>query len=94
MNMARKALRVSIPAAAIIALLTGAAYAQSPIMPKFSIGGDEKRKLTPEEQEKQNQLDNAYKAATNKIPDKKAGNDPWGDVRPAAPAPAPKKKQQ
>ena len=94
MNMARNMLRIFIPAAVGVALLTGAAYAQSPLTPSFSLGGDHKRKLTPEEQEKQNELDNAYKSATNKIPDKKTGNDPWADVRPSAPAPALKKKQQ
>ena len=98
MSMVRIMLRIFVPAAAIVALLTGAAYAQTssgnPLMPSFSIGSDQKRKLTPEEQERQNELDNAYKSATNKIPDKKTGNDPWGDVRPAAPAPAPKKKPQ
>jgi Spy/CpxP family protein refolding chaperone len=53
----------------------------------------EKRKLTPEEMEKQQRLDDAYKAATNKIPDQKA-NDPWAVVRPTSPAPAAKKKAQ
>jgi hypothetical protein len=94
MSMARNMLRILLPAAAAVALLTGAAYAQSPIMPKFSIGNDEKRKLTPEEQARQDELDKAYKSATNKIPDKKAGNDPWAAVRPSASAPAVKKKQQ
>jgi len=74
----------------VVTVLTGAAYAQmSQIMPKFSIG-DADKKLTPEEQEKKNQLDDAYKAATAKIPDQKA-NDPWADVRPAPSTPAPKK---
>ena len=98
MSMARIMLRIFVPAAAIVALLAGAAYAQNssgnPLTPSFSLGGDQKRKLTPEEQEKQNELDNAYKSATNKIPDKKTGSDPWAAVRPSAPAPAPKKKQQ
>jgi hypothetical protein len=52
-------------------------------MPKFSIGGDQKRKLTPEEEEQQNKIDSDYKAATSKIPAQKTP-DPWGDVRPAA----------
>jgi len=91
-NIARNLVRL-LPAAAVVAMLTGTAYAQ--IMPKFSLGDDNKRKLTPEEQEQKKQLDDAYRQATNKIPDQKA-NDPWADVRsaPATPAPAPKKKQQ
>jgi hypothetical protein len=51
-------------------------------MPKFSIGGDQKRKLTPEEEEQQNKIDSDYKAATSKIPAQKTP-DPWGDVRQA-----------
>jgi hypothetical protein len=82
-----------IPLAAALAVLTGSASAQSPIMPKFSLQGDQKRPLTPEEQERKKKLDEDYKAATNKIPDQKT-NDPWADVRPAPVVPAPKKKQQ
>ncbi len=52
-----------------------------------------KRPLTQEEVDKQRQLDEAYKSATNKIPDQKS-NDPWAVVRPSAPTPAPKKKPQ
>ena len=54
----------------------------NPIMPKFSIGGEQKRKLTPEEEERQKQIDSDYKAATSKIPAQKTV-DPWGDVRQA-----------
>lgn len=54
----------------------------NPIMPKFSIGGEQKRKLTPEEEERQKQIDADYKAATSKIPAQKT-LDPWGDVRQA-----------
>ena len=80
--------------AAALAVPTGSAFAQSnPFMPKMSLGGQEKKALTPEEQEKQKQLDDAYRAATNKIPNQ-ATNDPWASVRPAPAAPAPKKKPQ
>ena len=51
-------------------------------MPKFSIGGEQKRKLTPEEEEQQKKIDADYKAATRKIPDQKTA-DPWADVRQA-----------
>jgi hypothetical protein len=83
-----------VAALAVLAVPAGGAFAQNPFMPKMSLGGkDEKKPLTPEEQERQKRLDDAYKAATNKIPDK-TPNDPWAGVRPAPPAPAPKKKQQ
>jgi hypothetical protein len=62
-------------------------------MPKMSLGGQEKKALTPEEEEKQKQLDDAYRATTKKIPDQ-ATSDPWGSVRSAPAAPAPKKKPQ
>jgi hypothetical protein len=75
-------LRKLIGAGAILLLLTGAAAAQFP-MPGISFGGDNKKKLTPEEQEAQNKRDKDYKAAMDKIPEKKATNDPWGNVRDA-----------
>jgi hypothetical protein len=62
-------------------------------MPGVSLGGGQKRQLTPEEQERQKQIDNDYKAATSRVPDQKA-NDPWAAIRPTPTAPAPKKKQQ
>ncbi|MGC1234545.1 MAG: hypothetical protein WA838_07765 [Xanthobacteraceae bacterium] len=69
--------------AAGFALPGASALAQdNPIMPKLSIGGEEKRKLTPEELERQKQIDADYKAATSKIPAQKAP-DPWADVRQA-----------
>ena len=67
--------------AAALTLLTTSAFAQMP-MPRMSLQGEKKRALTPEERERQKQLDNDYKAATSKVPDQKA-IDPWGDVRPA-----------
>ena len=81
-----------IPLAGALALLTTSASAQMP-MPSFSLQGDKKRPLTPEEQERQKQLDNDYKAATKKIPEQKA-YDPWADVRPTLTVPAPKRKQK
>ena len=73
-----------------LSLLSGSAYAQipapssssgNPFMPGMSLGGKEQKQLTPEEQERQKQLDAEYKKATNKIPDQK-GADPWSGVRP------------
>ena len=77
--------------AAALAVLAGSASAQ--FMPKMSLGKEEKKPQTPEEQERQKQLDDAYKAATNKIPAQSA-NDPWASVRPAPATPAPKKTPQ
>ena len=69
--------------AAVFALPGASALAQSnPIMPKISIGGEQKKVLTPEEQERQKQIDADYKAANSKIPTQKAP-DPWADVRQA-----------
>jgi hypothetical protein len=68
-----------VGAAIILAVLTGAAAAQLP-MPSISLGKDEKRKLTPDEQAAQDARDRAYKAELNKIPEKK-GTDPWGNIR-------------
>jgi hypothetical protein len=77
-----------IPLAGALALLTTSAFAQMPT-PSMSLQGDKKRPLTPEEQERQKQLDNDYKAATSKIPDQTA-NDPWAAIRPAPSTPSPK----
>ena len=70
--------------AAAFALPGANAPAQSPIMPKISIGGENKMVLTPEEQEREKQIDADYKAANKKIPTQKAP-DPWADVRQAPP---------
>jgi len=94
MNMSRYLLRTLIAAAAVAALLTVNAGAQmGPMMPKFSLGKDQ-HKLTPEEQQRQEQLDSDYQAATKKIPDQKPVNDPWADVRPSATTSSQNKKQQ
>ncbi len=79
-----------LPAAAIAVLLSGPAAAQFP-MPSVSLQ-PQQRKLTPEELEKKKAIDQAYRAANGKIPEKKV-DDPWADVR-AAPTTASKKKQQ
>jgi hypothetical protein len=66
--------------AGALVLLTEHASAQ--MMPGMSQPMQKEQKhLTPEEQERQKQLDQDYKAATKKIPDQKAA-DPWGGVRP------------
>jgi hypothetical protein len=84
-------LRKLLSAAALVVVLTGPALAQLP-MPALSLGKD-KPPPTPEEIERQKAIDNAYRAASKKIPDKKAPDDPWGSVRPS-PAATAKNKQQ
>jgi hypothetical protein len=84
-------LRKIVHAGAIIALLTGAASAQMP-MPGINLSPD--RQMTPEEKEKQRVIENAYKSAIEKIPDKKPPTDPWGAVRSTTPSSKPKQGQQ
>jgi hypothetical protein len=95
MNMAQWMLRTLIAATAVIAFLTVNADAQmnNPLMPKFSLGKDQ-RKLTPEEQAQQEQIDSAYRAATKKIPDQKPASDPWADIRQSPTTDSQNKKQQ
>ena len=75
-------------AAAVIVLLAGPAYAQTPninLIPEMS-------SRTPEEKEADAVRDKAYKESLKKIPDAKGSSDPWGNVRstdtPKAAAPA------
>ena len=94
MNMSRWMLRTLLATAAIFAFLTVNAGAQmGPLTPKISLGKED-RKLTPEEQAQQDQIDSAYRAATKKIPDQKPVNDPWADVRPSTTSSSQNKKQQ
>ena len=65
-------------AAALTALLTGPAYAQS--MPDINIIPDARSK-TPEEIEQDKINEKAYKESLRKIPDAKVSSDPWGNVR-------------
>ena len=72
-------LRKLIHAAAILALVTGPAAAQMALSP---FKGQE-RKLTPDELKAKQERERDYKAAMDKIPEKKVTVDPWGDIRPA-----------
>ena len=74
--------------AALVALLTAPAYAQTPsinMMPEFQT-------KSPEEKEREEAQQKAYMESLKKIPDAKASSDPWGNVRsvdtPKASAPA------
>jgi hypothetical protein len=64
-------------AAAVIALLTGPAYAQLPPINLLS----EQPSKTPEEKEQEAEQQKAYKESLRKIPDAKGSTDPWGTVR-------------
>jgi hypothetical protein len=78
MSLAQSTVRKIVHAGAIIALLTAAASAQMPT-PSISLSPD--HQMTPEEKEKQKTIEDAYKNAIGKIPDKKAPADPWGAMR-------------
>ena len=80
-----------IQAGAIIACLSGAASAQVMFSPFKA--QENKRPPTQEEIDRQRALDNAYKSATTKIPEKKV-DDPWATVRPTPPVSPQGKKQQ
>jgi C-terminal processing protease CtpA/Prc len=92
-----KALRISACAGAMLVLTAAGASAQGVgISPDGQMSfspfkQQDKRPLTQDEVDRQRALDNAYKNATNKIPEQKS-TDPWGNVRTSAPAPAAKKK--
>ena len=85
----RTMLRNLIQAAAILVLVTGPVAAQGVALSPFK---HEERKLTPDELKAQQQREKDYKAAMDKIPEKKTTVDPWGDIRPAPQATA-KNKQ-
>jgi hypothetical protein len=66
-------------AAAVIALLTGPAYAQMQT-PNINLIPELAAK-TPEEKEQEAVRDKAYRESLRKIPDAKTSSDPWGNVR-------------
>jgi hypothetical protein len=72
--------RKTILAGALLAFAAGPATAQMALSP---FKGQDKRPLTQEELEKKKAADAAYKAAMDKIPEKKGATDPWGNVREA-----------
>ena len=65
--------------AAVIALLTGPAYAQMQT-PNVNLIPELASK-TPEEKEQEAAQQKAYKESLKKIPDAKVSSDPWGSVR-------------
>ena len=83
-------MRARILSAAIFLAFTAPAFAQVNIaMPTDKI-------KTQDEVDRDAKRDQDYKASMQKVPDQKANNDPWGNIRSAAPAavePKPKKKK-
>ena len=82
-------------AAAVIALLTGPAFAQSKPVPRY---GDTAAPKSPQEIESEKEAEKAYKHSLSNIPDK-GPSDPWGNMRSdstakavAKPAPAKRTK--
>jgi hypothetical protein len=65
-------------AAVIIGMLAGPAYAQSKTPKTLEEMMDAK---TPEQIEKEQAVDKAYKDSLKKIPDAKTPSDPWGNAR-------------
>jgi hypothetical protein len=84
-------LRRLIYASTIACLFAGPALAQGQEKPSIPLSY--KPPPTQEEIEKQKAADKAYDAAIEKIPDKKASSDPWGNIRPES-QPASKTKRQ
>jgi hypothetical protein len=66
-------------AAAMIAMLTGPVYAQS----KPKTLEEMMNAKTPDQTEKEQAAERAYKESLKKIPDAKAPTDPWGNARSA-----------
>ena len=80
-------------AAALVVLLAGLSGPASAQMqtPNMNLMPEVKSK-TPEEKEADAIKERAYRESLRKIPDAKASNDPWGNVRTAEPPkPAPAK---
>jgi hypothetical protein len=93
-------LRKLIQASAILILLTGDAYSQlgggggntGSSMP-MTLSPSERRR-TPEELQRDREIEAQYNRTVNeKIPDKKAPADPWGNIR-SAPASSASKQQR
>ena len=85
-------MRKLIPAVALLLLcMETASQAQYTNQSGSNTGGDplqmnmmpdNRRRLTPEEAQREREIESQYNRTVNdKIPDKKGANDPWGIVR-------------
>jgi len=84
-------MRKLIPAAAMLLLFMEGAHAQYTNNSGGNTSGgemnmnmmpDSRRRLTPEEAQREREIESRYNQTVNeKIPDKKGSSDPWGIVR-------------
>jgi hypothetical protein len=85
--------RISI--GAILAILLFATAAQAQLSNSGNTGNTSsgfgmnmapgERRLSPEERQREQEIESRYRDAADKIPDKKGSKDPWGNIR-SAPA--------
>jgi hypothetical protein len=68
-----------LAAAALVVVPAASALAQGLPMPGIQLGGG--KQMSPEEKARQDALEKAARDAQSKIPDQKASNDPWANVR-------------
>ena len=68
-----------LAAAALVVVPAASALAQGLPMPGIQLGGG--KQMSPEEKARQDALEKAARDAQAKIPDQKASNDPWANVR-------------
>ena len=83
-------LRKLILGGALMALSSATAYSQpggtgnTPSDPmQMNMAPGTGRYVSPEERQREQEVESKYRDAVNKIPDKKASSDPWGSVRTA-----------
>jgi hypothetical protein len=82
-------MRARILSAAMFLAFTAPAFAQ------VNLAMPTEKMKTQDDVDKAKKRDDDYKASLQKMPDQKASNDPWGNVRATAPAPAePKAKKK
>ena len=86
MPVTRNGLRRGVLAAALLAALSGPAYAQS--KPKDSAAEEQQRYEAAQKAKEIEKAEKAYKSAIDVIPSKQIPFDPWGNVRPNAPTPS------
>src|SRR3954447_26356716 len=84
-------LKKVVGAGAVVTLLTGMASAQL-ATPGIELSPDGGRALTREEKEKQNAIDEKYRATLKQIPEKRSPADPWNNMR-STPAGVSKQRQ-
>ena len=83
--------RKTICTTLIVILMTGAAFAQRSTM---GVPGYTNSSRTDQEKKNDKDLERAYQSTNKGTSEAQKNSDPWGDVRAAPPAAAPKKKQQ